>query len=232
MLSPNELIGARFDKSAFGYRVDDVDKYVAKVGEVVAQLMEENRELEDKLEILATKLEEYRNDEESLRAALLGAQKLGDSVIRDSKSKAEVILRDATIRAERLVESAQNKVNREQSNLTRIQKEVSDFKNKMLVMYKRHLEAIANMPDCEGEYTAEIPSVTPHMMEANSEPKAVPKEEDLESAFFQATEEETQPNVEEEISATEQNQKQQKASRFGELQFGEEFSLSGTPFGK
>ncbi|MBQ9109332.1 MAG: DivIVA domain-containing protein, partial [Oscillospiraceae bacterium] len=103
MLIPEELRDITFDKSAFGYRVDDVDDYVDKVTAVINALMEENQDLEEKLEVLAAKVAEYKEDESSLQAAIVGAQKLGDSIVRDSKIKAESILREADVRAERLV---------------------------------------------------------------------------------------------------------------------------------
>lgn len=96
--------------------------------------------------MLADKLTEYREDEESLRTALLGAQKLGDSVIRESKTKAEIIMRDATIKAEAMVNNAKRQIEREQEGLTRIQKEVASFKNRLLDLYKQHLELISALP--------------------------------------------------------------------------------------
>ncbi len=224
MVAPNELLSTRFDRTAFGYRPDQVDEYMNKVGVAISRLMEENRQLEDKLEILAAKVEEYRSDEESLRAALLGAQKLGDSVIRDSKNKAEIIIRDATVRAERLVEASQTKLNREQSNLTRLQKEVSDFKAKLLGIYKQHLEVVSALPELEGAgYSGELPLsgevVLEHLEQpATPAPTAEPAQPAAESYDFSA-----QPQEQE----APEPQAAGRASRFGELRFGKDFSLTG-----
>ena len=96
MLNPNEIANKRFDKvMGQKYRADDVDNYLAQVADSMNDLLEEKQELEKKLIVLADKLEEYKDDEESLRSALLGAQKLGDSVVRDAKAKARDILEDA-----------------------------------------------------------------------------------------------------------------------------------------
>ena len=94
--------------------------------------------MEEKIEILAEKLEEYRADEDSLRNALLGCSEVGDSVIRESKAKAEVILRDASAKAERMVDNAQLKSRREKMTLVRMQSEVSNFKARLLATYKTH----------------------------------------------------------------------------------------------
>lgn len=54
----------------------------------------------------------------------------------------------------RLVETAQRKIEREQVALSRIQKEVADFKNRLLVLYKQHLELISSLPADEEEAKA------------------------------------------------------------------------------
>lgn len=110
MLTPKEISEKTFDKTfGFGYRMDDVDAYLDEVAKSMTELLGQNADLEKKLEVLADKLTEYREDEESLRTALLGAQKLGDSVIRESKTKAEIIMRDATIKAEAMVNNAKRR---------------------------------------------------------------------------------------------------------------------------
>ncbi|MEG2174986.1 MAG: DivIVA domain-containing protein, partial [Oscillospiraceae bacterium] len=118
MLSPKEIGEKTFDKTfGIGYRMDDVDRYLEQIAASMVESIEIKEQLEKKLEVLAEKLTEYREDEESLRTALLGAQKLGDSVIRESKTKAEIIMRDATIKAEAMVNNAKRQIDREQESL-------------------------------------------------------------------------------------------------------------------
>ncbi|HWP51877.1 MAG TPA: DivIVA domain-containing protein [Clostridia bacterium] len=147
MLTPKEIAEKTFDKTfGFGYRMDDVNAFLEQASKSMSELLEINADLEKKLEVLADKLTEYREDEESLRTAILGSQKLGDSVIRESKTKAEIILRDATIKAEAMTNHAKRQIEREQENLLRTQREVASFKNRLLDMYKQHLELISALP--------------------------------------------------------------------------------------
>ena len=78
-----------------------------------------------KLEILADKLVEYRNDEDNIRTALLSAQKLGDTVVREPH-KAGLILDDAKIKAEKIQENAQKSIRKEEREMERIRREVSN----------------------------------------------------------------------------------------------------------
>ena len=183
MLTPKEVSGKTFDKTfGFGYRMDDVDAYLQKVADSMTELMEINSDLEKKLEVLADKLNEYREDEESLRTAILGAQKLGDSVIRESKTKAEIITRDATCKAEAMVNNAKRQIEREQENLLRTQHEVANFKNRLLDMYKSHIELISMIPGDveEEEQPEEIEEVQPEEVITEQPLETVPESDDRE----------------------------------------------------
>lgn len=147
MLTPKEISEKTFDKTfSFGYRMDDVDAYLAEVSKTVKTLIETNESLEKKLEILGNKVKEYRDEEDSLRSAIISAQKLGDSVIRESKTKAEIIMRDANIKAEALVNNAKRQIDNEKYKLDYMQSEVAKFKNHLLDMYQAHLSLIQTLP--------------------------------------------------------------------------------------
>ncbi|MEG0838302.1 MAG: DivIVA domain-containing protein [Hydrogenoanaerobacterium sp.] len=147
-MNSQTILTRKFERSAIGgYRNDDVDNFLNEVAQSYDELEEQNKVLLKKLEVLAEKLEEYRSDEESLRAALLGAQKLGDSVIRESKNKAEIILRDANIKAERILSGAIDKNEKEKMVYIKLQKDVAAFKNKLIATYKQHLALISSLPD-------------------------------------------------------------------------------------
>lgn len=52
--------------------------------------------------ILAEKVDQYRDDEETLKTALLNAQRMGESVIHEARQKAETIIYDANSKASQL----------------------------------------------------------------------------------------------------------------------------------
>ena len=158
MLTPSDIANKKFEKAAFGYRQEEVDSFIADVASSFSRINEEKNELEQKLEVLADKLEEYRSSEDSLRTVLLGAQKLGDNIIRESKAKAEVMLQEATAKSEALLQEASSrsetmiadttsKMLHEKEILDNIKREVADFKGRLLSMYRQHLELIAALPE-------------------------------------------------------------------------------------
>ncbi|MEG1943466.1 MAG: DivIVA domain-containing protein, partial [Angelakisella sp.] len=91
-------------------------------------------------------LENYREEEDSLRSALIGAQKLGDSILKESRQKAEKIVQDATTRAEQISSDASLKIEQQRYELEQMQAEVSEFKERLFSLYKAHLDMLKNIP--------------------------------------------------------------------------------------
>lgn len=208
MITPKEVSEKVFDKTfGVGYRIDDVNSYLSHVAGEIKNLLDINADLEKKIEVLADKLTEYREDEESLRTAILGAQKLGDSVIRESKTKAEIITRDATCKAEAMVNNARRQIEREQENLIRTQREVAGFKNRLLDMYKSHIELISAIP---GDIEEEDAAALPEQKTEEQQPDIVEENTDFMPDYREETESDDSEQIE--IVPAEEAQKEKKLS--------------------
>lgn len=58
-----------------GYDKEEVNALLAQIVESYQAVYDENKELYRKMEILAGKIEEYRNEEDSIKTALITAQR-------------------------------------------------------------------------------------------------------------------------------------------------------------
>lgn len=109
-MNAKEIIARKFEKAAFnGYKTDDVDDYLKEVSDEFAALQKEKNELERKLEVLADKIREYRDDEEALKDALLIAQKQGNAIVAESKSSAEKLTTETKAAMEKLISESKAK---------------------------------------------------------------------------------------------------------------------------
>lgn len=162
MINAKDISSQRFEKAAFGYKQEDVDEYLNEIASEYSKLQKENEEINKKLQILADKVREYRQDEEAVKDALLMAQKEGHRAITDAKIKADEILNRAKIEAEKIIndstidsknarEEIIMQLKAEQKNLLKVQKYASDFKKDLFDMYKEHLEIISSMPELEDD---------------------------------------------------------------------------------
>lgn len=200
MVTPNELRNVTFGKSAMGgYKVSDVDEFLDTLTVEYEKLYNENIELMKKMEVLAGKIEEYKSNEDNINAALLSAQKTGDSILRECKHKADLMWQDANIKAEKVISEASSKAERlikdteqqilkENTELARIKIEVSNFKDRLLNIYKEHLRLIDALPSekkeeepAPGEQEAQEVSEEPAAAEpvAEAAPDGIPAGEEV-----------------------------------------------------
>ena len=155
MLTPNDISNKKFEKAAFGYKPEEVDAFLSEIIGSYNAMYQEKNAAEEKLLVLAEKLEEYRANEDSLKTGLLGAQKLGENIVRDSKAKAEVIIADAENQVKQVFSESESKIIKEKETLAILQKETAEFKKQLLAMYRQHLELISLMPENNEEKTSE-----------------------------------------------------------------------------
>lgn len=166
MFNADEIRQITFEKVVRGYRPEDVESFMEKIADEFETLANEKHEIESQLYILAESIERYKSEEEAIKTTLINAQKLGESIIAESRQKAEAILKDANIRKNDILASAHEEFAMYEENLARIKKETNDFKINVLSMYKDHIESLSKVP--------ELPKEPANVVE---EPAEVPAEE-------------------------------------------------------
>jgi len=106
-MDANTISGKSFTEAMRGYKKEEVDEFLEEVAQEYAKLKSMNSELEKKLEVLADKIREYREDEDALKEALLGAQKQGRQVVEDAKEKAKGMIDEAQEKCDNMIADAE-----------------------------------------------------------------------------------------------------------------------------
>ncbi len=148
MLTIDEIKNISFRKATLsgGYRAEDVDAFIEDVIASFEQLKKEKTNLVHKIDRLATRLEEYRADEETVRNALLTSQKMSDACIKEAKDKAARILRDAEEKAQALSMEANKMTALEKENYLQLQADAVNLRAELIELYRSHIKAIDDLP--------------------------------------------------------------------------------------
>lgn len=156
MFTADEIRQITFEKVMRGYRPEDVESFMENVADAFEALENEKKDLEEKLYLLAEKVEQYKAEEESIKTTLINAQRLGESIVSDARVKADNVIREATIKKNDIISSAYNEIEGTEETLNRLKKEVSDFKRNILSLYKTHIETLSNLPEEKNEEAAPV----------------------------------------------------------------------------
>ena len=96
MITPQQIEQISFGKQPFGgYDMEQVDEFLEPLTEDYITLYKENALLKSKMRVLVAKLEEYRNNEESMKDAIVNAQKTCDQMVKAAEEKCTQMLTDA-----------------------------------------------------------------------------------------------------------------------------------------
>ncbi len=211
-MTPEELRSVTFEKTMRGYRCEDVDDLLEEAAKSLEEAMAAKAEAEsasqarkEKMVVLAQKIEEmraklegYEQEEETLKSALLNAQRMGENVIREARQKADLIQREAAIKADDAILRSREELEANQQELTRIKSEVSKFKNEVLGLYKTHIELLTGskiLEELDEEQEKEkTEAEAKEPAQTEPEAQAAPTEEpSAESAAEPAAEDKAQP---------------------------------------
>ncbi|MBE6816574.1 MAG: hypothetical protein E7520_02580 [Ruminococcaceae bacterium] len=106
MISANDLRNVNLTKVDKGYSVEEVNATLNLAAETIDAYVNENKELYKKMEFLAAKVEEYRAEEDSIKSALITAQKMADQITRESNEKSKELLETSEATAKKTVDEA------------------------------------------------------------------------------------------------------------------------------
>ena len=147
MLTPQEVSGRAFSKAAFGgYNMAMVDEFLDELTDDYTALYKENAALKAKLKVLVDKVEEYRATEDSMRAALLTAQRMASTMVEEAEEKKKTLLAGAEDEARSKIGSLQEEIEGEQRKLNAAKAATADFLRRTRELCEAQIALIERAP--------------------------------------------------------------------------------------
>ena len=197
MLTPQEVSTHAFSKAVMGgYNMAMVDEFLAELTDDYTALYKENAALKAKLKVLVEKVEDYRATEDSMRATLLTAQKMADSIVHEAEAKRDEILAQAESSAREKIGQLRQEVETAEERLRQGQMDLAKFISAARELCDRELKFLEQLPTLPVE--AEIPPSQPETAETVEQ-----IEEKVMAAFGEESAEEEETTAEEEAPAAE-----------------------------
>lgn len=108
MLTPDAIQSKEFEQSVLGgYRRDEVDSFLDELEADYRKLYTENNELVEKLKVCLSKIEDYKKDEEFLKTAIINAQKLNETTLREIEIREKEVEVSSKARAAEIISAAE-----------------------------------------------------------------------------------------------------------------------------
>jgi cell division initiation protein len=144
MLAPLEINNKEFKRSFRGYNETEVDEFLDEVFKDYEKLYRDNLELKETVERVNSKLEHYEHMENTLHNTLLIAQETAEEVKLNAKKETELVLKEAEIRAQRLMDETSGKVRKMNTEYEELKKQTQIYRTRMRTLLQAQLEMLQN----------------------------------------------------------------------------------------
>ena len=177
MLTPQEVSTHSFAKASFGgYNMAMVDEFLDELTDDYTALYKENAALKAKLKVLVEKVEEYRATEDSMRATLLTAQRMADSIVKEAEQKRDQMMTQAEIDAKMKITRLKNETAANEERLRQSQAELEKFSAAIRAVCDKEIQLLAELPQRpvelpqeETEADSPVQEIEDHVMAAFKE---------------------------------------------------------------
>jgi cell division initiation protein len=141
-LSPMEITQREFGRKFRGLDPEEVQTFLEQIAEEMTRLLHETSERAAQIQRLEAELRVHQEREDSLRNTLITAQKMTEEIKANAKREADLMLKEAELKAERLLEQAHRKLAQVQAEIAELQRQRELFASKLRGLLKTHLELL------------------------------------------------------------------------------------------
>jgi cell division initiation protein len=148
-ITPLDIQQKQFPMKFRGFDVEEVYAFLEVIREEMEDLLRENASLKEGVQRAESQIKEYRDMETTLRETLLAAQQMVEDYKTNARKEAELIVKEAELRADSLIKQAQEKVIKIHEDIVDLKGIRRHFKEEVKRLVENHLKMLEF--DKEGE---------------------------------------------------------------------------------
>lgn len=141
-LTPLEITQREFRKVLRGYDPEEVRHFIESVADEVESLLKDNAARRERIAELEDRVRALEGQEESLRNTLVTAQRMTEEIKANAKREADLIVREAEGKAQRLTAEAQTRVADAQKEILELRRQRDLFAATLRSHIQAHLELL------------------------------------------------------------------------------------------
>lgn len=140
MITPMDIQNQEFSKGVRGYREEEVDSFLDLVTVDLEKLINENAGLKEQLKALNGELSRYRNTESMVLETLEAAKSLMGDISASAERRAEILLKNAELDADRITREARESSERLHDENTNLRNRLNVFRTRYKTLLESELE--------------------------------------------------------------------------------------------
>lgn len=146
-ITPFDIQKQQFSLRFRGFDVQEVDTYLSAVADEFKDLTSENDTLKAEVGRLEEELLDYRGREKTLEEALVSAQRMSESMREDARRKADLVIAEAKVAAEKMLGEAHQRLTRLHHDLSELQRQYVQFQARIRAAVEAHVRLLDTVRD-------------------------------------------------------------------------------------
>lgn len=152
-ISPLDIQQQQFHKKLLGLDTREVEVFLELLRNEFEEIIKENNDLKDELRKRTAEADEFREKEQTLKDAMLTAQRILEEIRTNARKEAELIIADAQVKAQELVNSAQLRSMEIMDEIKDLKRQKVQFEANLRALLETHLKMIDTDKEREEERT-------------------------------------------------------------------------------
>ncbi len=141
-ITPLDIQQKQFPVRFRGFDIEEVYAFLELVREEMEDLIRENGNLKEHIQRLESQVKEYRDMESTLRETLMTTQQIVEEYRNNAKREAEMIIKEAELKAEKMLMEAQEKAVKIHEDIMDLKGIRQHFKEELRRLIESHLRML------------------------------------------------------------------------------------------
>jgi len=141
-ITPLDIQQKQFPMKFRGFDVEEVYAFLEVIREEMEDLLRENATLKENAQRLENQIKEYKDMETTLRETLLTAQQMVEDYKTNARKEAELVVKEAELRADAVLKEAQEKVIKIHEDIVDLKGIRRHFKEEIKRLVEGHLKML------------------------------------------------------------------------------------------
>ena len=124
-LTPLDIQQQKFKTKFRGFDIREVDSFLEQLANAFEDLQRTHKDQREEIRRLELEIQGYRKREETFKRALLNSQKVLDQMKDNARKSAELIIAEAEVKAEKILNKAHNR-------LAQLHEDISELKRQRM----------------------------------------------------------------------------------------------------
>jgi cell division initiation protein len=141
-LTAMDIDKREFTRRMRGYDPDEVQLFLRAIAEEIERVNLESATFREENGALKQRLDDFKDRERTLQETLVTAQLMSQDLKDRSRAEADLLVKEARFKAERLLEQAQDQLQALENEIGRLRLEKGAFENRLRAAIEEHLSLL------------------------------------------------------------------------------------------